>query len=321
MRIAETVTFGGGGLERAAHLRADADRIAQLRADTTSKTIVLWRGKPLLSAQEHCRLVRLSMQHKVLEMAREAPVFLGLAQGGALFGHDISGWQPAGGTAPDTGFFDATEQQHPGLPKDQVFAELRGHMASLSPLDAELAATARALFGWHHHHGFCARCGVATNVAMSGWQRDCAACGTRHFPRADPVVIMLITRGNKVLVGRSPGWPERMYSLLAGFVEPGETIEAAVRREVMEEAGITVGAVHYLASQPWAFPSSLMIGCHGEAQSQDIVIDPVEIEAALWLSREEMMDVFAGLNQAIQPARAGSIAHFLLHNWLADRLD
>ncbi|MFV2001544.1 MAG: NAD(+) diphosphatase [Paracoccaceae bacterium] len=321
MRIAETVTFGGGGLERAAHLRADPAGLAQLRADTASKTIVFWRGKPLVSTAKQSRLVRLSMQDKILKAAPEAPVFLGMTPGGALFGHDIAGWQPPGSEAPETGFFDASEQHHPGLPAGQVFAELRGHMAGLNALDAELAATARALFGWHQNHRFCARCGAPSEMAMAGWQRDCAACSARHFPRVDPVVIMLITRGNKVLVGRSPGWPERMYSLLAGFVEPGETIEAAVRREVLEEAGINVGAVRYLASQPWAFPSSLMIGCHGAALNDNIVIDPVEIEAALWLSREEMMDVFAGLNHTIQPARVGSIAHFLLHNWLADRLD
>ncbi len=158
-------------------------------------------------------------------------------------------------------------------------------------------------------------------VAMAGWQRDCPTCGAHHFPRTDPVVIMLITHGNSVLLGRSPGWPEGMYSLLAGFVEPGETIEAAVRREMFEEAGIRVGAVGYLASQPWPFPSSLMFGCRGEALDDEITIDPNEIEDAMWVSREEMMECFAGNNTRIKPARKGAIAHFLIWNWLADRLD
>ena len=202
-----------------------------------------------------------------------------------------------------------------------VFAELRRVMTWLSPRDAELAATAKAVQGWHLSHGFCARCGAETTITQAGWQRVCPACKTSHFPRTDPVVIMLITHGNSVLMGRSPGWPEGMYSLLAGFVEPGETLEAAVRREVFEESGVEVGEVSYLASQPWPFPASLMFGCQGRASSHKITIDPVEIEDALWVSREEMMDVFASKHPKILPARKGAIAHFLLENWLADRLD
>jgi NAD+ diphosphatase len=131
---------------------------------------------------------------------------------------------------------------------------------------------------------------------------------------------MLITHGNSVLVGRSHAWPEGMYSLLAGFVEPGETLEAAVRREVLEESGILVGAVSYLASQPWPFPASLMFGCLGTAMNKDITIDPKEIEDALWVSREDMLDVFEGVHPKIKPARKGAIAHFLLKNWLSDCL-
>ena len=156
---------------------------------------------------------------------------------------------------------------------------------------------------------------------MAGWQRNCPACGTSHFPRTDPVVIMLITHGNSVLMGRSPGWPEGMYSLLAGFDEPGETLEAAVRREVLEEAGVRIGQVGYLTSQPWPFPASLMFGCQGQATSEDITIDPTEIEDALWVSREEMMEVFEGNHPKMLPARKGAVAHFLLENWLADTLD
>ncbi|MEX0301579.1 MAG: NAD(+) diphosphatase, partial [Leisingera sp.] len=150
---------------------------------------------------------------------------------------------------------------------------------------------------------------------------QCPACKAPHFPRTDPVVIMLITHGDSVLMGRSPGWPEGMYSLLAGFVEPGETLEAAVRREVLEEAGVRVGPVSYLSSQPWAFPMSLMFGCAGEALSREITIDPTEIEDALWISRQEMMTVFAGEHPVLKPSRKGAIAHFLLKNWLADTLD
>lgn len=158
-------------------------------------------------------------------------------------------------------------------------------------------------------------------MSEAGWQRRCDACKAHHFPRTDPVVIMLITHGNSVLMGRSHHWPEGMYSLLAGFVEPGETIEAAVRRETFEESGVEVGEVRYLSSQPWPFPNSLMFGCQGFATSDQITIDPVEIEDACWVSREDMMDAAAGHRPDMRPARKGSIARFLIEKWLADALD
>jgi NAD+ diphosphatase len=257
---------------------------------------------------------------------RAAPIFLGLADadaGTALphFAADLSAWQPAGVDAAATAaFFDPSEQAHPALPSDHRFAELRGVMARLSPTDAELAATGRGLLQWHETHGFCARCGAESRHEAGGWQRRCPACGAHHFPRTDPVVIVLVTRGNRLLVGRSHGWPEGMYSLLAGFVEPGETIEAAVRREVGEETGVRIGAVRYLASQPWPFPASLMLGCAAEAESEAITLDPVELEAALWVSREEMVEVLGGRHPVIRPARRGAIAHHLITAWVADRL-
>jgi NAD+ diphosphatase len=202
-----------------------------------------------------------------------------------------------------------------------AFQELRAVMAQLSPADAELAATARALIEWHGRHGFCAACGQPSTITQAGWQRSCAACGAQHFPRTDPVVIMLVERDNHLLMGRGKGWPEQMYSCLAGFVEPGETIEAAVRREVFEESGVRCGEVRYLASQPWPFPASLMLGCWTEALTSDIVLDPAELEDARWVSREEMVAAFAGLHPEIRPSRKGAIAQFLIANWLADRLD
>ena len=321
MRIAETVTFGGGGLDRAAHLRRRAAEVANHLSDPVATGVAYWRGKPLLTGTDNTRLAHLPVHSELLKLAGDSPVFLGLGANGPVFAFDVSPWQPEASLDTNVGFFDASELRHPDLPADHRFADLRANMALLSPLDAELAATSKSILGWLAAHGFCAKCGARSKITMAGWQRDCAACGTRHFPRVDPVVIMLITHGNTVLLGRSPDWPEHMFSLLAGFVEPGETVEAAVRREVLEEAGIRVGPVRYLASQPWAFPSSLMIGCQGEAENLDITIDPNEIDTALWLSREDLMDVFAGLNDEILPARRGSIAHFLLQNWLADRLD
>ncbi len=316
MKHAESVTFGGSGLDRAAHLRNDPP---------PGDVMPIWQGKVLLTetgeADEMRTPIFLASDHDVFADAVEPPVFLGLDEGTPRYMRDISRWQPEDDLGTVGAFNDPSEQRHPEVTTPHVFAELRANMLCLTPRDAELLATGKALLEWHKTHQFCAKCGQPSQMEMAGWQRDCAACGGHHFPRTDPVVIMLILRGNSVLMGRSPAWPDGMYSLLAGFVEPGETIEAAVRREVLEESGVKVGEVGYLASQPWPFPSSLMFGCYGHATSEKITIDPEEIEAAQWVSREEMMQAIAGDNPHMKPARKGSIARFLIENWLADTLD
>ncbi|MEM6588536.1 MAG: NAD(+) diphosphatase [Pseudomonadota bacterium] len=323
MRTAEQVTFGGSGLDRAAELRGDAQALLTAAADPGTQIILFWRGKPLVHGPDFDRLFVIRPGHQALDHATEAPIFLG--RGGAgqhIFAHDISAWEPpADADRPTNDFLDPTEQHHPDLPLDAMFVELRRIMVRLSPRDAELAATAKAVLGWHRSHRFCAKCGAESRMLQGGWQRTCDACGASHFPRTDPVVIMLITHGPRTLLGRSPGWPEGMFSCLAGFIEPGETVEAAVRREVFEEAGVRVGPVRYLSSQPWAFPASLMLGCHGEALSDKITIDPAEIEEAIWVTKSDLLEAFAGQNPKILPARKGAIAHFLLRNWLADTLD
>ncbi|WP_428927678.1 NAD(+) diphosphatase [Marinibacterium sp. SX1] len=326
MKRAEQVTFGGSGLDRVAHLRGDPAALAAARANPDAASILMWRGKPMVSGPDGDRLVFVSMQHPAITSGHDSaigqPILLGQDDTGPLFATDLSGWAPEGLDEGELNrFLDTSLQSYPGFPADHVFAELRQVMTRLNPRHAELAATAKALIGWHEIHPFCARCGARSDIVQAGWQRTCPSCGAHHFPRTDPVVIMLITHGHSVLMGRSPGWPEGMYSLLAGFIEPGETLEAAVRREVWEESGVRVGEVEYLASQPWPFPASLMFGCRGRAESAEINIDPVEIEDALWVSRSEMMDAFAGTHPVIKPARKGAIAHFLLQNWLADTLD
>jgi NAD+ diphosphatase len=280
---------------------------------------VFWRGKPLIGSKG---LIRVDAAHELLQGVATDFVFLGREKEQLIFAAELIDWSPAELDEDKlNSFIDSSIQPHPLVGGDSGFAELRANMTHLNARDAELAATARAIFNWHQSHKFCAACGQQSNFAMDGWQRNCPECSTPHFPRTDPVVIMLITNGNSVLVGRSPGWPEGMYSLLAGFVEPGETLEAAVRREVLEESGIEVGEVSYLASQPWPFPSSLMFGCAGQAISHEITIDPSEIEDAIWVSKEEMALAFIGEHPKILPARKGAIAHFLLQNWLADTLD
>ena len=159
--------------------------------------------------------------------------------------------------------------------------------------DLALVGTAKVLVGWHAPHRFCANCGAATTPAHGGWRRDCGACNAQHFPRVDPVVIMLAIDGDRALLARSPRFVPGMYSALAGFIEPGETIEDAVRRELFEEAGIRTGQVRYHSCQPWPFPSSLMIGCFARAETTELTIDTDELEQAGWFSREEIAAMLA----------------------------
>lgn len=179
-----------------------------------------------------------------------------------------------------------------------------------------LLAMAKSMLDWHSRHRFCANCGARTMVAHAGFRRDCPNCEAQHFPRTDPVVIMLVTRGDKCLLGRQSRFQSRTYSCLAGFLEPGETVEDAVRRETFEEAGVRVGAVRYLASQPWPFPSSLMIGCVGEAETDAIVIDTTELEDVRWFSRDDIRHMLDGTHAEFAAPAPIAIAHHLLLEWM-----
>lgn len=322
------LAFAGSGLDRAGGLRSDATALELLAGSDAARVLPLWRGRPLFAAEGAAPdpvvgagLVALPCNAPILQSAVDPWLFLGLSGAAPVFAADVSGWVPKGPLPDPAVFFDASEQSHPELPPGAVFAELRGQLARLDVRAGELAATARALLSWHGTHGFCSACGAASAVVQGGWQRRCPDCGAVHFPRTDPVVIMRVTRGNRVLLGRSPGWPEGMYSCLAGFMEPGEPLEGAVRREVAEETGVRVGAVGYLASQPWPFPASLMLGCTAEALSDEITLDPVELEDALWVDRERLAAIFAGTDAQIRAPRAGAIAGWMLRQWLADRRD
>ena len=316
MRASETVTFGANALDRAAHLRGDIDG---LRAQRGATTIVIWRGKPLVSESDE--LTYLPMDHPMLQAAGDPPYFLGLVDEKPVFATDISPWVPDDlDEEAMKQFFDASTNRHPLADPDQYFVELRGVMARLSPEDANISATARGLIAWQENHAFCSKCGEKSEISQAGWQRSCPACNGQHFPRTDPVVIVLATHGNSVLLGRSHFWPEGMYSLLAGFLEPGETIEAASRREVFEESGIRLGEIRYLASQPWPFPSSLMFGTAGEAENTEITLDPEELDDAQWFTKETVLASLDGSNPALKPARKGSIARFILERWLKDDL-
>jgi len=213
------------------------------------------------------------------------------------------------------------------LPEEggQAFAEPAFRLIDLRALAAEgtvpadelgLLATAKSVLTWHARNRFCANCGTPTEIGAAGFRRDCPACAAHHFPRTDPVVIMLIRRGEACLLGRAPHFREGMYSCLAGFLEPGETIEDAVRRETMEEVGIAIGPVRYHASQPWPFPSSLMIGCVADADSETIALDPVELADARWFGRAEIGLMIAGRHPdgvTVPPPTA--IAHLLMRDF------
>ena len=206
----------------------------------------------------------------------------------------------------------------PDLPDLQVL-DLRAIAVQGLVAEPELGllAQAKALMSWHRNHGFCSRCGTATQPTSSRLRRDCPSCGAQHFPRTDPVVIMLVTRGDACLLGRQERFAPGMYSCLAGFVSQGETLEDAVRREVMEEAGIRVGPVRYLSSQPWPFPSSVMIGCQGEAETTEITLDHDELQDGRWFSRDEIIAMLDHRHpDGLQAPNPIAIAHHLLRIWI-----
>ena len=191
-------------------------------------------------------------------------------------------------------------------------------IAQLDDSDAPLFASALSLSRWHTRHRFCANCGHSSDIVRGGWSRSCPRCKAEHFPRVDPVVIMLAEHENRVLLGRQPHYPPNRYSALAGFVEVGESIEDAVAREVKEEAGIDVADVRYVASQPWPFPSSLMIACRARALTTDLVVDTTELEDARWFSRAEVRGAISRAEgAAFQPPPRTAIARTLLEDWLS----
>jgi NAD+ diphosphatase len=226
-------------------------------------------------------------------------------------------WAPANGAQLFLGF-DGQSARFSAI--ENVTADARVAfplMALLHADDAPLFATALSLTRWHSRHRFCANCGHLSEIVRGGWSRRCPACAAEHYPRVDPVVIMLAEHDGKLLLGRQPHYPPGRYSALAGFVEVGENLEAAVARELFEEAGIRVRNVRYVASQPWPFPSSLMIGCHAEAEGEELRIDTTELDDARWFSREEIAAALDGSPGApFLPPPKAAIAQTLLEHWL-----
>ena len=214
----------------------------------------------------------------------------------------------------------------PGVAATRRSPELMAAIAAMAPADASLYAAARSIVDWHAHNGFCGNCGTATTIMRAGWGRGCPHCEAQHFPRVDPVVIMLAQHGEgegaRILVGRQPQFSPGMYSALAGFVEPGEAIEEAVARELREEAGIDVHSVRYVASQPWPFPSQLMIGCIGMSDDDRLTIDRSELEDAMWVDRGQVLDALGGKSEAcFRTPMPIAIARYLLGLWASGALD
>ena len=204
---------------------------------------------------------------------------------------------------------------------DVAVSELRGMAMQgvVPPNELSAIAMAKSMVSWHQRHGYCANCGTRSAMKEGGWKRECPSCKADHFPRTDPVVIMLVTHGDKCLLGRAPRFLPGMYSCLAGFVEAAETIEDAVRREVFEEAGIRCAEVSYYMTQPWPYPSSLMIGCVARALNEDIVVDRAELEDARWFSRDESRLMLTRQHpDGLAGPHPFAIAHHLLGRWVHD---
>ncbi len=314
-----SVGFAGNPLDRLSHLRDDAEKLAALAAAPNARAAVFVQAMPVLRMEDE----RLRGLHPLAEARRlgEATeeVLLGRDAEGPIFALTLPDEAAQAETPPDgSDFVDQRRLFLPGRPEIYI-RELR-ILANKEALPREIIAMlaqAKAILHDHATHRFCARCGSRTHSVQAGWRRDCPACGAMHFPRTDPVVIMMVTQGGSCLLGRQKRFPEKMYSCLAGFLESGETLEEAVRREIMEEAGIAVGPVRYVASQPWPFPASLMIGCQAEALSREIVMDPEELEDCRWFSRHEARAMLEGRHeQGLFAPNPMAIAHTLLAHWL-----
>ena len=289
------IPFSGSLVDYAEKDRSD-ERLDTLRNAPTASALLLHRGQVAVDGSALLR----AAPPQLASLALDDPglVFLGLeGDGDPVFAASLRG------------------SEH--LPEGALLdLRLQGHR--LRPDELALAGRARSLFDWHRTHRFCAACGQPSQSVQGGLKRVCRACDTEHFPRVNPVVIFLVQHDGSVLLGRGPGWPPGFYSALAGFIGPGESPEEAATREGFEEAGVRLSAHRYLFSQPWPFPSQLMIGMISEAEGRDIDVDETELEDARWFTREQVAAVFDKTGDAfLRPPRT-TIAHQLLRAWLAD---
>ena len=296
-------TFAGNPLDRASERRGDAAWLAARLERAESRAVALWNGAPLVEtdAEGEARLVRFPARlARELSGGEERLLFLGLDGDTALFALDFEGAaDPAKGPLQGLGRFEP----------------LRDLAPLLQPEEAAIAATAKGVFEWRRRHRFCAACGQPSLPADGGWKRVCPACTTEHFPRTDPVVIMLPHRGDRCLLGRQASWPPGRFSCLAGFMEPGESLEEACARELKEEAGLGALGVTYHSSLPWPFPSNLMIGLIAEVAEGEATPDQTELEAVRWFTRAEARALLAGELEGLSAPPPLAIANRLLSAW------
>tara|TARA_R110002110_G_scaffold33595_8_gene115129 strand:- start:1266 stop:2210 length:945 start_codon:yes stop_codon:yes gene_type:complete len=280
--------FANNPLDRASYRRADAGWVAGQIADANSLFVPFYRLSPFVLPEEtkgagkDVGWLRMGLLN---ELGGEKPliIFLGInKRGKSLFALDVSGLKD--------------HENHPALKGLGAFEDLRGlaMAGEISPTELAILAQAKSMIDWNLRHGFCSACGAPSDMAEAGYKRQCPACKAEHFPRTDPVVIMLATHGDTCFLGRQKIWPKGMHSALAGFVEPGESIEEAVARELNEEAGLTTASVSYHSTQPWPYPSSLMIGCMAVAENDGFEVDGIELSEGRWFTREEVKAVLAG---------------------------
>jgi len=296
----DTMPLASAAIDRAAHHRLDADWLDTAFKAADVLVCLFQDGMPLV--QDNGGLLWLGPQAAALSGIGER-LFLGKDKtDSAIFAIDM------------TQDFKLASAPIAGL---GAFADARMAFGAMSPMDANLASTARSLFEWHKAHGFCANCGAASAVQEAGWKRACPSCQREHFPRTDPVAIMLAVRGEYCLLGRQSAWPAGFFSCLAGFIEPGETVEQGAIRELLEEAGIRSNAAsaEYLFAQPWPFPSSLMMGLIIQAESEEITVDKTELDDARWFSRDEARAIIAGAHPEVFAPPEMAVAHHILRVW------
>ena len=290
-------------LDRAAHLRSNDEKLFALESHRDARAYVIYRDSLVVRQEAGGSRVLLSVDEAVKLGANPGTIFLGLRDGAPVFGMGIAA--------------AAAEKL---LGRDDVaVTELRGMVMQGAVPTEQLSAIAMAksMVSWHQRHGYCANCGTRTAMKEGGWKRDCPSCKVEHFPRTDPVVIMLVTHGDRCLLGRQKQFLPGMWSCLAGFVEAAETIEDAVRREILEESGIHCTDVTYYMTQPWPYPSSLMIGCGARATSDEIVVDKTELEDARWFTRDEVTLMHSRTHpDGMFAAHPFAIAHHLIGRWV-----
>ena len=302
----DPITFAGAPMDRAEYRRKDGDWLGDRIMDPESRFLPMSRLRALIDLEDGAEIGWRSPLEAIDLLEEHRPLLLGVRDGRAHF---------------------AIEADPRKAPRDAAwntrgkFVDVRSIAPSLATGEAAILAQARSMIDWHQRHGFCAVCGAPSEMRDAGYMRQCSdeSCNAQHFPRTDPVTIMLVFDGDRCLLGRQPRFPEGSYSALAGFMEPGESIEECVRREIWEEADIRVGKVRYVASQPWPFPSSLMIGCFAEAESTEIKIDPNELEDARWFTREQVREMIENCdsNEGLRMPPRLSLAHQLARRWLA----